>query len=161
MRVLVAHLMLQLAAGYAGAADASCDPERQLRTVVGPAPIMKALRSAAAKSKDVFFKNEPFDEERFAYIGKVTRPSGKMWYVAFLETTWGCSGRSTPRLLIFSKDFKYIGQYSHFGGRQLRVEGDAIVFGDVAQEAGNRIQFDDDGPPQRTWIDGENPTLNR
>ena len=107
----------------------------------------------------LFFKNGEFDKERFAYIGLIKVPSGQSWHIAFLETIWGCSCRHTPRLLVFSSDAHYIGQYSHFNGRQFVVDGDAIIFNDIAPEEGNRIQFTEDGPPARVWIDGESPNF--
>jgi hypothetical protein len=160
MRIAVLFVTFLLVATSAKAADAECT-QRSLRTVLGPPRIANELRIAATKAADLFFKAGHFDEERFAYVGMLELPSGKSWRIALLETTWGCAGRSTPRMLVFSSNGQYLGQFSHFSGRQVRIESDSIVFKDLAQEVGNKITFSEAGPPARVLIDGENHSFYR
>lgn len=157
MRVVIFFLTALFAFNCAFAEDRECSPERSLRRVIGPETVTTELRRSAEDTTDVFFNKGEFDEERFSYVGRIKLPSGKSWHVVLLETIWGCSHRSTPRLLIFSSENRYIGQYSHFTGRRPRIEGDAIVFDDIAADVGNKISFADTGPPPQIWLDGENP----
>lgn len=135
-----------------------CAEQRSIRKLSGPSPVTSELRDAAREAPtNVFFDEGQFVEERFTYVGRVER-SGKAWQVAMVETSWGCSARLTPRLLVF-RDGHYFGQYSHFGGRHPRVERDAIIFDDVSAGDGNAIRFKELGPPNKVRIDGEDLTL--
>lgn len=148
-------------APFSVAAQASCDTGRSARSLIGPAPLTAKLRTAAAQAPDIFFRQGEFDAETFRYLGEVRRPSGKRWHVVFLETTWGTTCRSTPRLLVYSADLKYLGQYSHFGARSFRLEGDTIHLDDAEPSEGDKIQFSDQGPPREAHVDGENLTFYR
>lgn len=143
------------------ASDAPCGSRGSERSLIGPAPLTAKLRTAAAQRKDILLGQGQFDAETFRYLGEVRRPSGKRWHVAYLETTWGTSCRSTPRLLVYSADLKYLGQYSHFGPRLLRLEGDTIHFDGVEPAEGGKIQFSDQGPPKKAYVDGQSLTFYR
>lgn len=155
--IVISLLAVLFTPKYAHAKDAGCQPQRGLRTMIGPEPITAQLRVAVETTTDLLFNTGRFDEERFNYIGLISFPSGGSWHVVLLETIWGCSHRSTPRLLIFSSSASYLGQYSHAIGRKPRIEGKNVVFDDIAPGAGDRILFSESGPPAHAWIDGENP----
>ena len=156
MHAFFLFIVLILSVNFSWAQDVQCDPQRSIRKLSGPEPITSKLHLEAKKNFLLFEKGQ-FDEEQFSYIGRIKISSGRSWHIVLLETVWGCSGRSTSRLFVFSSAGRYIGQYSHFSGRQPRVDGDTVIFDDVTPELGNRIVFTSGGPPERAWIDGENP----
>jgi hypothetical protein len=122
--------------------------------LIGKTPITSELRNSAVKAGVVFFKDGEFYEETFLYIGEVVQDHSKKWHVAQLKTIWGNSCRGTSRLLIFSEDKKYIGEYSHYDAIPIRIENNQIIF-DATPESGNSIIFDEEGPPKKVRINGD------
>ena len=142
----------------ASAEESSCDSATDRRELIGPGPLTEKLH-VEATSQNLLFNNGEFHDERFSYIGAVRTVGGAAWHVALVVTTWGQSCRATSRLLIFDRDLHFKGQYSHFQVRRFRVEGASILIADAEQEDGNRIDFDDHGPPETAHFDGDNYEL--
>jgi len=161
MRAICLLITILLSLNSVHAEDVQCGSQRSIRKIIGPEPITSKLRAEAKKIDDLFFENGKFDQEEFSYIGIVKISSGKSWHIVLLETIWGCSDRSTPRLLVFSENIHYVGKFSHLNGRQPRVDGTAIVFNDIAPDAGNRIPFTEEGPQFRVLIDNDILVFNK
>ena len=140
-----------------------CGQGRSQNTLVGPAPLTAQLHASAKNQggESIFFSKGQFEKETFRYLGEVTVSSAKKWHIVFLTTIWGESCRSTPRLLIFNEDKIFVGQYSHFGPRNIIIDGDTLLFEDADPRYGNKVKFESSGPPQTAYIDGDNFKLYR
>jgi hypothetical protein len=65
------------------------------------------------------------------------------------------------RIMVFEIDrhsLIYLGGYGINTTEPFVIEGSKIVFS-LPKEWGYEIEFGPDGPPAKTWIDGENPSL--
>ena len=70
-------------------------------------------------------------------------------------------GHRAQRIMVFEIDRNaliYLGGYGINATEPFVIEGSKIVFS-LPKEWGYEIEFGPDGPPAKTWIDGENPTL--
>ncbi|HEV7816713.1 MAG TPA: hypothetical protein VGP06_16635 [Janthinobacterium sp.] len=137
-----------------------CGSGVSVRYLAGPEPLASELHSIAQQVSGVFFARGDFDEERFTYVGAVHTAGGKTWHVAFLHTVWGTSCRSTSRLLVFSSDKRFVGQYAGLAVRPFRVDADSIIF-DTPADQGNRLTFTAEGPPLRAQFGGEHVDLSK
>lgn len=159
MRVSILFLIF-LGTSSVAANEALCGKGASQRRLTGPAPITGKLHVVAERIDGLLFRRGEFDDEQFTYIGLVKARPGTSWHVVYLSTTWGGSCRATTRLLVFSDDMRFVGQYSHFSARPLGTEGDTVFF-DSPADQGDRITFTADGPPKKAWFDGENFELYR
>ena len=154
--------IISIAPAYGFAAEASCGSNRSESKLLGPEPLTRDLRASASVGQSIFFEKGSFEEENFSFLGTV-KVGGGSWHVVYLMTIWASAGgscRSTPRLLVFGSDKKYLGQYSHFNATPIGVEKDAIVF-DVSDRVGQikatLVHFTDTGPPASAYIEGDGP----
>ena len=70
-------------------------------------------------------------------------------------------GHRAQRIMVFEIDHNsliYLGGYGINATQPFAIKGSKIVF-DIRKDWGNEIEFGPDGPPAKTWIDGENPSL--
>ncbi|HEV2112374.1 MAG TPA: hypothetical protein VGT99_13530 [Gammaproteobacteria bacterium] len=136
---------------HAGTGSSDCSTGKSQRNLAGPEPATKDLRAAAEAGGAIFFEKGKFDTEDFTYLGEVVSPSGKRWFIVYLDTTWGLACRATKRLLVFNADRKYLGQY-YAVPEPTKISGDTVFFD---TEDGNTIKFTDSGPPKTAQIDGD------
>ena len=153
LQVAIAATLFAAMACPASASD-DCAVQARKRTLVGPRPLVTRLHAMAVRQSPGF-ERHAFNEEAFRYLGQVRLASGKRWHVVFVSTISGISCRGTQRLFVFRRDMAYLGSYSGFGVYKPRIVKDAIVFDDAHPEDGDRIRFDERGPPKQILIDGE------
>lgn len=153
LRVAIAAMLFAAMACAASASD-DCRVQARKRTLIGPKPLVTRLHAMAVRGSPDFERYE-FNEEEFRYLGQVRLASGKRWHVVFVSTTLGTGCRGSQRLFVFRRDMRYLGSYSGFSVYAPRIVKDAIVFDDAHPEDGDRIRFDERGPPKEILIDGE------
>jgi len=122
-----------------------------------------AARSAMVTEMHKVLKKNPYTLE----LGKDTslKDAGKLCVAQRCYEigvwVWETDRHRAQRFLVFELDRKqlsYLGGYRIDTKQSFAIEGSKIVF-KIRKDWGYEIEFGPDGPPARTWIDGENPTL--
>lgn len=69
------------------------------------------------------------------------------------------AGHAVRSIVVMDRNCRYLGRYA-VNATQPYVRGRVIYFADVPASEGNKIVLKANGhPPEKVWIDGENPEL--
>ncbi len=133
-----------------------CGSNQSRQILKGPKKLLSQLHKKAEKaSNPPFFSNGKFDEEEFKYVGKINLSAKDRFELVLLTTTWGESCRATRRLLVFSADGAYLGNYGSLPEEPSKLIGAKILF-PFDERGGNFIEFSGANPPSEVLLDGEN-----
>ena len=74
--------------------------------------------------------------------------------LVFTTLIWGESQRETARLVIFSSDWTYLGNYGGVYVPPAFIRN-GVVYWSYSSELGNKIDLNGQYPPKRVVLDGE------
>jgi hypothetical protein len=66
------------------------------------------------------------------------------------------AGHAVRSVIVMDRACRYLGRYT-VNPSKPQVRGRVIYFSDTSPADGNKIVLTPKGPPQQTWVDGENP----
>lgn len=112
------------------------------------------LQSAAKQGFSGFSGNGA----RMMPLGRIDngKAAFKFYFYEFINPE---SRHANHRLLVFSDACRYLGSYA-VDAKPVGIEEDRIVFPDTGTP-GNVAKFEGASPPDRIWIDGDLPRLER
>lgn len=86
--------------------------------------------------------------------GGVLRIRNRVLCPYLYSHVWGESGRATSRLVVFSRDYTYLGSYSLTAPRGIRSDGNILY---ITAMTGNvdMIRFESAVLPDKIYVDGE------
>jgi hypothetical protein len=105
---------------------ANCDDGASQRSFNGPNKTVQSLWRELKHSGIPIWEKGSFHRQEFNYIGLVK--SNQPLHVAWLYTESGQSCRATKRLLLFSKNGKFIGSYANVDEPSKIVNGSTLQF---------------------------------
>lgn len=110
------------------------------------AQILNLLERQAPKG--MFPKNT-----KLTFLGTVT---GKhvSYHVIFTSLVWGQAQRETARLVIFSCDWKYLGNYGEIYTPPSNIRN-GVLYWPYPAELGNKISLAAYNPPRKVVLNGE------
>lgn len=87
------------------------------------------------------------------YLGSATVGATK-YHVVYTRLWWNNGTRETDRLVFFSEEWQYLGDYGHLLHPPNWICGN-VLYWPYSAKFGNKLVFDKNGLPDKIWLDGE------
>jgi len=87
------------------------------------------------------------------YLGSAIAGS-KKYHVVYTSWVWDHGVRETQRLVFFTGDWRYLGNYGDLLDPPNRMCGN-VLYWPYSSKLGNKIVFGISGPPNKVFLDGE------
>jgi hypothetical protein len=143
MKIFYKFLFMSALLLVHGVVQANCDDGASVRSFNGPTETVQSFWRELKRSGVPTWGKGSFHRQEFNYIGLIK--SNQPLHVVWFYTEWGQSCRATNRLLLFSKNGKFIGSYSGVGEPSKIVNGNTLQFLQIEP-----VSFSS-GPP--LWLD--------
>lgn len=95
---------------------------------------------------------------RVRYVGRL-HAGARDYGIYFDASVDPQSQHGSSGLVVTTVSGQFLGSYDVGAAQPVRIEGSDILF-DSRKEDGDLMRFGPNGPPEKAWIDGENPEFN-